>query len=202
MQIPLNFPSNPPSSRSEYALENSHPNTRGNFVLSLYESLRKIPRTSPYISPWKPFPRCGEFFSNPSSNHLNINWKIYSLLSSLASRLGPAQHSLTSPSFCTGPASCWSPIEPPSPCPTGPSRTPQAQLASRAAHQSLGLALPQAPLANPRRGQLPVPPPPDRVRAPDRAPWLRCPRFASRAPLPGTDVKDGRHLRNPSHPRP
>ena len=30
----------------------------------------------------------------------------------------------------------------PSPCPAGPSRIPQAQLASRAAHQSLGPALP------------------------------------------------------------
>ena len=93
-RFPRISPQIPPSSLSEYSLENSHPNTRGKFVLSLYESLRKIPRTPPYISPWKPFPRCGEFFSNPSSNHLNINWKIYSLLSSLPSCLGLAYHFL------------------------------------------------------------------------------------------------------------
>ena len=125
-------------------------------------------------------------------NHLNINWKIYSLLSSLPSRLGPAQHSLTSPSFCTGPASCWSPTEPPSPCPTGPSRTPQAQLASHAAHQCLGPALPQAPLANPRRGQLPAPPPLARCATRTPAPLTR----ASPAPL-----LDSRHVSLPRHGR-
>jgi len=96
IQTPCRFPQIFPSSLSEYPLKNSHPNTRGNFVLSLYESLRKIPRTPPYISPWKSFSRCGEFFSNPNSKP--FKHKLENLFPSLFSPLTP-RPSLALPHF-------------------------------------------------------------------------------------------------------
>ena len=135
IQTLCRFPRISPSRLSEYPLKSSHPNTRGNFVWSLYESLRKIPRTPPYISPWKPFPRCGEFFSNPSSNHLNINWKIYSLLSSLPSRLGLAQRFLPRLPTPAQPAAGAQPSPPLSLTSHGPA-CPRSSL--RPARQRLG----------------------------------------------------------------
>ena len=127
MQIPPNFPPKfSPSSLSE----NPHPNTRGNFILSSYESLRMIPRTPLYISPWKSFSRCGEFFSNPNSKP--FKHKLENLFPSLFSPLtpwpGPALPLLPFFLFsCTGPAGCRSPTEHPSPWPNW---LQQAQLAT------------------------------------------------------------------------
>ena len=123
IQTPCGFPRIFPSSLSEYPLKNSHPNTRGNFVLSSYESLRMIPRIPLYFSPWKSFSRCGEFFSNPNSKP--FKHKLENLFPSLFSPLtpwpGPALPLFPIFLFsCTGPASCRSPTEPPSPCPVGP----------------------------------------------------------------------------------
>ena len=91
IQTPCRSPRIPPqilpSSLSEYPLKNSHPNTRGNFILSSYESLRMIPRTPLYISPWKSFSRCGEFFSNPNSKP--FKHKLENLFPSLFSPLTP-----------------------------------------------------------------------------------------------------------------
>ena len=112
-----------PLSFSKYPLKIFHPNTRGNFVLSSYEPLRMVPRTPLYISPWKSFSRCGEFFSNPNSKP--FKHKLENLFPSVFSPLtpwpGPALPLFPFFLFsCTGPASCWSPTEPPSPCPVGP----------------------------------------------------------------------------------
>ena len=87
MQNSPNFPQILPSSFSKYPLKIFHPNTRGNFVLSSYEPLRMVPRTPLYISPWKSFSRCGEFFSNPNSKP--FKHKLENLFPSLFSPLMP-----------------------------------------------------------------------------------------------------------------
>ena len=128
---------------------------------------------------------------NQIQNHLNLNWRIYFLLSSLPSCLGPAQHSLSSPSFCTNPTSYRSPIEPPLSLPSlasclQPTRAAavaqqpwpishpigprvRACWPSRKLPQPQALARAGAPSATAARTPVPLHP------RPDRAPWLRCP---------------------------
>ena len=97
-------------------------------------------------------------------NQLNINWKIYSLLSSLPSRLGQAQHSLSSPSFSF-----------PAPAQQAAGAQPNPPLLAPPAH-SLGLGhaslRPKA-----RRSPAPTPPPLGRCELACAQHQAPCPRL-------------------------
>ena len=126
-------------------------------------------------------------------NHLNINWKIYSLLSSLPSRLGPAQHSLSSPSFSF-----------PTPAQQAVGAQPSPPLLAPPAH-SLGLghaslrpqraACPSGTLGRAHHDTAPSAAAARTLRdahasAPSPAPHLLCSSIRAACPSPGMDTED------------